>query len=105
MSQHIGPSLTICNAANADVAAANASWYDAKYADKLVFNITITGTANATLDFDFSGNNVASNSQTFNNSNQLVLDDPCKQVRAYSNNVGANEAVLVEMQRIYFNRR
>lgn len=105
MSRQIGDSITILNANAADVTQANAAWHNMAEPDQVVFDVAITGTATVTLDFDFHGTNAATRSENFAASNQYVLDDPAKQVRAYSNNCGANEACVVQMQRIYFNRR
>jgi len=101
MSRRIGGSKIILNANAADVTQANATWYNMAQADQVVFDIAITGTADCTFDFDFHGDNNATSSQSFNSSDQWVLDDPAKQVRCYSNNTGGGEAIVVKMQEIY----
>ena len=105
MSKSIGESITILNANAADVAAANSTWYSVERADEVMLDIQITGTANCTIEQDLHNGNTATFNNTYNSSNQVVLDDPMGQIRASSNNVGVGEAVVVKMRKVFFNRR
>lgn len=105
MSKTIGPTTTILNATDADVAAANSTWYSVDGPDEVVIDIQITGTANCTIEQSLQGNNTATFNNTYNSSNQVVLDDPCGQIRASSNNVAANESVIVQIRKVYKNGR
>lgn len=102
--RRIGDDITILNTANADVAQNNGTWYNVGQADQLVFDIQITGTATASIDFGFHGNNTATTTSNFNASNTYVLDDPTKQVRGWSNGVGNNESAVIIMQEIFYER-
>jgi hypothetical protein len=104
MSREVEGAIQILNANGADVAQNNATWYDLDGADQVVFAIRITGTANATLDFDPMGDETVSSNNTYTSSNTQVLDDPCGKVRAWSADVSANESSEVLMRKIYFNR-
>lgn len=105
MSKTIEAPIVILNQAAADIAAANATWHSVDGADQVIFEISVTGTANATLDFDLMNSNSVSSNNTFTASNSYVLDDPAGQVRAWSDGVGANEAAVIKMRRVFFNQR
>ena len=105
MSRQIENSKTILSASAADVAAANATWYDIEGPDQIAFDIQITGAVNVKLDFDLHNNNSASSQSEYTANAQVVLDDPMGQVRAFCNNCGAGEAATVKMRRIFHNQR
>lgn len=105
MSRTVEESITILSASGADVAAANASWHNIEGPDQVMFDIQITGTANAHLGYDLHNNNSELTTTDINSNNQLTLDDPMGQVRAYSNNCGVGDAIVIKMRRVYFNRR
>lgn len=106
MSRKIENPIVILNAAAADVAQANGTWNSIERVDQVFFDIQIVGTATVTLDFALNNNNstvVTQNNFTANN--QVVLDDPMGQVRAWSNGVSTNESAVVTMRRIFFHQR
>lgn len=101
MGKATDPTVTLLNTSAADVAQNNATYVDLDTCDKAVFSIDLTGTATVTLDFDLHGDNSVIVQEAFTADAQKVLDDPCGRVKAWSNGVGANEAAVVKMRKIY----
>jgi hypothetical protein len=103
MSKTIGPSITILSANGADVAQANASWYNIEGPNQVMIDTQFSATANVHLDFDLHNNNSATTTSNINSNNQTTLDDPMGQIRAYCNNCGVGETVVVKIRKVYLN--
>jgi len=101
MSKRIEPTISILPTSTSNLAAANSTWFDSEGADKLFFDVTIVGTANAHLDLDYHNANAATATLTYTANGQYIIDDPVGKVRAWCDGVGANSSARIRMRRIF----